>query len=68
MIAFVSILENLVGDHALYFLPNHHEGGKLYILMHVLAIYLPEGKEKEKKTSWGGDIVSRGTREPQAPT
>jgi len=46
----------------------YHEGGKLHILMHVLANYLPEGKEKEKKTSWGGDIVSRGTREPQAPT
>jgi hypothetical protein len=42
-----------------------HEGGKLYIL--VLANYLEE-KEKEKKTLWGGDIVSRGTREPQAPT
>jgi hypothetical protein len=32
------------------------EGGKLYIL--VLANYLLEEKEKEKKTSWGGDIVS----------
>ena len=36
--------------------------------MHVLANYPSEGKEKEKKTSWGGDIVSRGTGEPQAPT
>jgi hypothetical protein len=36
--------------------------------MHVLANYLLEEKEKEKKTSWGGDIMSRGTREPQAPT
>jgi hypothetical protein len=45
-----------------------HEGGKIHILMHVLAPYLLEEKEKEKKTSWGGDIVSRGTREPQAPT
>jgi hypothetical protein len=34
----------------------------------VLTNYLSEEKEKEKKTSWGGDIVSRGTKEPQAPT
>ena len=35
--------------------------------MDVLANYLLEEKEKEKKTSCG-DIGSRGTREPQAPT
>jgi hypothetical protein len=43
-------------------LTDDHEGGKLYIHMHVLANYLLE------ETSWGGDIVNRGTREPQAPT
>jgi hypothetical protein len=39
----------------------------IFLCMFSLTIFLEE-KEKGKKTWWGGDIVSRGTWEPQAPT